>query len=67
MSTVLSVVGESLVGRDGEVDFWFESLRGISAMAEISIVREFEGVESGEEAKSRREKLVFKRGGPVVT
>ena len=63
----LEVVGETLAGRDGEVDSWFSSLGGISAIAEISIVRELERAESEEEVNSGRDKLVFKRGGTVVT
>jgi hypothetical protein len=64
---VFATVGETLLGRAGEEVSWFESLRGISAMAEISIVRECERAESGEVVKLGREKLVFKRGGTVVT
>lgn len=63
----LVVVGETLDCPAGEVVSLFESLGGISAIAEISIVRGFERAESGEDVKSGRGKLVFKRGGRFVT
>ena len=40
--TFVTVVGDEMLPRAGELFSWFESRLGISAMAERSIVREFE-------------------------